>query len=1186
MKLEKIVLNGFKSFADKTEFQIGSGITAIVGPNGCGKSNVVDAVKWVLGDQSPKSLRSGQMADVIFSGSGTRKPSSMSEVSLIFSEVSHSSSAEGDDLQVTRRLYRSGESEYLINQKSCRLKDIREFFMDTGVGMKAYSIIEQGQIDQLLRANRDDRRLIFEEAAGISKFKAHKKEALRKLDRTEQNLLRLADIITEVQKQLRSVKLQAGKARNYLEHTQRLKELRVNYSLAEYDKLVHLQKDKSAALGEINSNFGQVVKEVGQLDAEVTELGQAIIEKENLINRCDNSLVSAKGRIEQQLERIDMLTARITELKGRIEQAGQEIKTLTDQMKSFEQQAGETCTLAEEIEQNLAEKNSQVTDHEQVIHEINTQCGSLEAELEDEKSGVIDSVRRTAQLHNEIESMNSYRKNLSGQKDRLTGKALEARQQLEDALAQRAAHHAKFDDIKSVIAELQDTLDAKRSEMADIDSSSAALSDELALLKENRSALGSEYNLLNDMHIRREGISDAIQSILEAHSGQSDSFIEGILADIISADIEHAPAAEGALEGLTDALIINSTTALLENERLSGELTSRVSVLCMDKIEPFKDCIDLGSHEGVLGRLVEFVTFAPKYTRLAWSLLGKVILVESIDIAMELASHLGPEYNFVTPSGQVYNGSTMLRMGPLGREEGLISRKSRIHDLEEQIASLHSQIAEKQENLSSNHRQSEHLEKVCKNLRTSIYEANTEKIDTESHIKLLDQNIDRLKNEQPLIAGEIEGIEKEISDSVQREYETKKRLDEEEAIKEERNERISQLQSRLDEQKAGRDQKVATLTELRIELGAMREQKNSLQQKLSSLQSQLQHSRIRLESHRNEMQTCEEQLQETQRNILSSQAQVSELYVEKDELEKQSRTLHEDVEEMITQRQENDTLLREKRKSQEEIEQKIHSLDLELNEIKVKHESLTQRVLEELGIEIEKAYEDYEQQDVNWDEVRTEINELKGKIERLGNVNVDAIDQQEELEERFEFLSSQVEDLNKSKIQLEQLIQKINVESREKFRTTFEEVRLNFQDLFRKLFGGGKADVILENPEDILESGIEIYAKPPGKQPRTISQLSGGEKTLTAIALQFAIFKSKPSPFCFLDEVDAALDEANNERFNLIVKEFQKNSQFVIITHSKRTMSIADLLFGVTMQTQGVSKKISVRFDETQTAVA
>lgn len=1185
MKLEKIILNGFKSFADKTEFQIGDGITAIVGPNGCGKSNVVDAVKWVLGDQSPKSLRSGQMTDVIFSGSGTRKPSSMSEVSLVFSEVSHAGS-NGDHLQVTRRLYRSGESEYLINQKTCRLKDIREFFMDTGVGMKAYSIIEQGQIDQLLRANRDDRRLIFEEAAGISKFKAHKKEALRKLERTEQNLLRLADIITEVQKQLRSIKLQAGKARNYLEYTQRLKQLRVNYSLAEYDKLIHLHKEKDGQLSEINLQFGEIVKQVGQLDAQVSELGQAIIEKENLINRCDNSLVSAKGRIEQQLERIQMLTARITELKGRIEQSGQEVRTITEQMKSFEQQSAEARIQSEEIETGLKEKNSQVTEHERLIHDINARCGSLEAELEDEKSGVIDSVRRTAQLHNEIESMNSYRKNLSGQKDRLTGKALEARQQLENALAQRAAHHAKSEDIQSVLCELQTTLDAKRAEMAEIDVSSAVLSDELAQLKEQRSALTSEYNLLNDMHLRREGISDTIQSILTTHSDREDSFIEGILADIISADIEHAPAAEGALEGLTDALIINSTPALLACEQLHGELSGRVSILCMDKLAPFTDSVDLSRHEGVLGRMVEFVSFAPKYTRLAWALLGKVILVDSVNTAMELASHMGRNYKFVTPAGEVYNGSESLRIGPLGREEGLISRKSRIHDLEEQIASLHGRIAEKQEALSGNHRQNEHLEKVCKNLRTSIYEANTEKIDTESHIKLLDQNIDRLKNEQPLIAGEIEGIEKEISDSVQREYETKKRLDEEEAIKEERNQRISQLQSRLDEQKADRDRKVSMLTELRIELGAMKEQKNSLQQKLSSIQSQLQHSRIRLESHRNEMQTCDEQVQETQRNILSSQARVSELYVEKEELEKQSRTLHEDVSDMIARRQNNDAQLREKRKTQEEIEQKIHTLDLELNEIKVKHEGLTQRVLEELGIEIEKAYEDYEQQDINWEEVRTEIHELKGKIERLGNVNVDAIGQQEELEERFEFLSSQVEDLNKSKIQLEQLIQKINAESRDKFQTTFEEVRQNFQDLFRKLFGGGKADVILENPEEILESGIEIYAKPPGKQPRTISQLSGGEKTLTAIALQFAIFKSKPSPFCFLDEVDAALDEANNERFNLIVREFQQNSQFVIITHSKRTMSIADILFGVTMQTQGVSKKISVRFDESQTAVA
>lgn len=1187
MRLDKIVLNGFKSFADKTEFNIGTGITAIVGPNGCGKSNVVDAVKWVLGDQSPKSLRSGQMADVIFSGSGTRKPSGMSEVSLIFRDVNHPG-IEHDELQVTRRLYRSGESEYLINQKSCRLKDIRELFMDTGVGMKAYSIIEQGQIDQLLRASRDDRRLIFEEAAGISKYKAHKKEALRKLERTEQNLLRLADILGEVQKQLRSVKLQAGKARNYLEYTERLKELRVNYSLAEYDTLVNQDQARRSELGRLEEGFGEIVSEVGKLDARLSELGSTIIEKENEINRCDNALVAAKSRIEQQLERIEYLRARIDELTRRKEHSGEQIHKLGIQIASFNEQIEQSNNDLEECEQRFEHKNIQVRELEQAIAEINRVCSGLHADIEDEKSGVIDSVRRTAQLHNEIESMNTYRRNLTGQKDRLSGKADETRRRLEDLLIERAQNQARFEDILGVLSELQETLQGKRDEMASVDSESAKVSEQLADLKETRSGIVGENNLLRDMENRREGLSSSIRGILERRDeNQGDlSYIEGIVADIVNADVRYAAAVEAALEGKTDALVVNSTADFLADTDLAARLSSRVQVICADMLEPFVDTRDLSAHPGVLGRMAEFVRFETRYAELAWHLLGKTILVENLSTAMDLFGLYGSRYRYVTPEGQVFDGRDTLSIGPLGHSEGLISRKSRLYELEARIASLNIQIKQFEEQLGRNHQRTEHLEKTCKNLRTSIYEANTEKIDTESRLKLLDQDIMRLKQEQPLIAGEIETIETEINESVHREHETRKRLEEEEAVKEQRNAHIHELETGLAEQTRVRDTRINELTELRIQLGQVGEQKNSLRQKITSLQSQLQHSRMSVESARSELAAAEEQLAETHRGILSGQARVSELYMEKDTHEKQSRALHDEVEEMIEQRDNCQIRLRERRARQEESEQKIHAVQLQLNEVRVKTESLLERVTEELGIDLEKAYENYQQQEIDWEEVRQEIGDLRGKIERLGNVNVDAIGQQEELEQRFEFLSKQVEDLNQSKAQLEQLIQKINLESREKFRTTFEEVRANFQDLFRKLFGGGKADVVLENPEDLLECGIEIFAKPPGKQPRTISQLSGGEKTLTAIALQFAIFKCKPSPFCFLDEVDAALDEANNERFNLIVKEFEKDSQFVIITHSKRTMSIADLLFGVTMQTQGVSKKISVKFDEAEAAVA
>jgi chromosome segregation protein len=433
-------------------------------------------------------------------------------------------------------------------------------------------------------------------------------------------------------------------------------------------------------------------------------------------------------------------------------------------------------------------------------------------------------------------------------------------------------------------------------------------------------------------------------------------------------------------------------------------------------------------------------------------------------------------------------------------------------------------------------------------------------------------------------------LEEEIQESVQKEHSSRQKLGDLEQINRERNEHIQQLQSRYEEQRQDQQSRHGELTELKVQLGQVNEQQNSIRQQIASIQSQLQHGRMGIESARTEVVGCDDQITQTERNILTAESRVSELYLEKEQSQKHSVELHHKATELHSQKGRNQEELRVQQARQSEIEEQIHQIELTLSQLQVKEEDLTVRVQEELQIDLAQAYQDFQQEDVDWDEVREEIATLRGKIDRLGNVNVDAIDQQKDLEERNEFLTDQVEDLNQSKNQLEQLITRINKESREKFEVTFEQIRDNFQQLFRKLFGGGKADIILENPEDILESGIEIVARPPGKETRTISLLSGGEKTMTAIALLFSVFKTKPSPFCVLDEVDAALDEANNERFNLIVQDFQKQSQFVIITHSKRTMSIADVLYGITMQTQGVSKKISVQFEsvdsDSETAVA
>ncbi len=1185
MRLKKIILNGFKSFADKTDFSFEAPITAIVGPNGCGKSNVVDAVKWVLGEQSVKSLRSGQMADVIFSGSSSRKPMGSAEVTLIMSNPEGSPGRlpiDSEEVSISRKIYRSGESEYRINKKTCRLKDIREMFMDTGIGTRAYSIIEQGQIDQVLSASKVDRRALFEEAAGISKYKAHKKEALRKLDRTEQNLLRLADILGEVTKRLRSVKLAAGKARNYLAYTDRLKELQVNYSLVEYDRNCTLLAQKREKLDSIQEQFASVASEVSRNDSLISRLGNEIIETEHKLNQASNSLVSVQSRIEQQLQRIEFLRSRSEELQQRKKAATDQIAGLDEQRDELRAELHEKKRELNKCDQVLESHSGTGKELEAAISELNAECVSLEAELEDEKSGIIDIVRRTAQLHNEIQSISVYRNNLASQKDRLAGRAETARAELESLLTEKAQNNARLEDIERVLGELEDNLEAKKRKRQEIEKDVTAANKRLANSKEARSALNSELGVLTDMERRYEGLTAGVKTILENQSGENArlDYVEGILANIVEADIEYANAVEAALEGKTDAVVISDTERLLADGETIEQLQGRVDFLGTDRIQPFADSTDFSQVDGVLGRAVEFVKFDGRFGPLIWQLLGKTLVIDSMATARTLAAKLGGGYAFVTLKGESLCENGVLRLGPLGKTTGLISRKSRMRQLKESIANITAEITELEGDIDNNIQTKEHLDKLCKELRTAIYEANTEKTQAKSSLAGLDKDIKRLREEQPLIAGEMDQLEGQINKSVQQEYDSQQKLQELETVNAERTDRIEELETQLSSRKAMQQAKVGELTELRVMLGQMSEQSKALTQLTAGIENQLQTNNRAGEKAREEIATCTEQHARAQSDILACEAQVSELFVAKEGCQGNNRRLQEEIQSLTAEQRRAEQMIRDKRQQKGDIEEQISRLKVELGQLEVKLEDLVERVQEELQIDLRQAYQNFTEDDTDWRQVKDEIIELRGKIERLGNVNLDAIEEQENLEERHEFLTTQLEDLNRSKAQLQQLIAKLNKQSREKFREAFEDIRAQFQQIFRKLFGGGKADILLEDAEDILDAGIEIVAKPPGKETRSISLLSGGEKSMTAMALMFAVYKSRPSPFCFLDEVDAALDEANNERFNILLKEFESDSQFIVITHSKRTMSISDVLFGVTMQTRGVSKKISVRFDD------
>ncbi|MEN6386677.1 MAG: chromosome segregation protein SMC, partial [Phycisphaerales bacterium] len=881
---------------------------------------------------------------------------------------------------------------------------------------------------------------------------------------------------------------------------------------------------------------------------------------------------------DQLHQKIDFLKKTIEEAQLRKNSQEQSIAKIEQQITDFQTQVAHDSSELETIIKNFEQKSFELETMQETIRSINLDCAQTETDLQDEKTGIIDIVRRTAQLHNEIQSINVYRNNLSGQKDRLSDRIGQTKQQLESMLGDKAQNQARLDDINRVIAELQQQLESKRNQIAEIDQQAAITNEQLAKAREHRSAIQSEVKVISDMENRREGLGNSVKKILA--QAQSKPFIKGIIADIIRANPEYAIAIEAALEGKADAVVTDDMQMVSNDHMLTQQAGGRVRFVCTENIEPFVETLDFPQVDGVLGRAVEFVNFDFQYAHLAWQLLGKTIIVENTQKAFELSSYCSKGYSFVTTTGEILNSDSTFCSGPIGKTVGLISRKSRLTQLNSELEIVSKVISELETKLAQGLRENQHLETLCKEFRTSVYEANTEKTNIVSDLNVIEQNVKRLMGEQPILTSEIQSLEKQINDTVQKEYQSKQQLQELETVNAQRNERIAVLEAQLAEKKKSAEQYADEMTELKVFLGQTQEQKKAIEQRIAGLNSQIEQNISNLESTRSSIQEAIRQIDNGLKEIESSESNISELLTQKEVTHNQSMQLHQEVEEMLQNRSDTEEILKQDRLQQAELEQQINNLKMALAQLQVRSSELTTRVTEELGMDLAKEYETYNATgETNWDAVRDEIADLRTKIERLGNVNVDAIEQMDELEKRNEFLTTQIEDLNNSKTQLTQLIAKLNKDSIDKFAATFEQIRTNFQDVFRKLFGGGKADIMLETPEDILESGIEIIARPPGKEPRSISLLSGGEKTMTAIALLFAVFQSKPSPFCFLDEVDAALDEANNERFNLIVQEFKKYSQFVVITHAKRTMSIADLLYGITMQQKGISKRISVTFD-------
>jgi chromosome segregation protein len=1229
MRLKKLILQGFKSFADRTEFAFDCPITGIVGPNGCGKSNVVDAFKWVLGEQSAKSLRGDAMMDVIFNGSSGRKPAGLSEVTLVFENPRREDGTrllnlDVDEVAVGRRLFRDGTSEYQVNNQGSRLKDIKELFLDTGVGVDAYSVIEQGRVAALLEANPAERRLIFEEAAGISKYKVKKKEAQRKLEKVDQNLLRVNDIVEEVEKRLRSVKIQAGRARTFQEYNTRLSELRLTYSIHDYHTQYQQAKELNGKLDDARFRLDDVAQDLARKQNELAEKKQQFEDLTGRKQRLEHELVQARANMQSAQQRQ-------TFAKEQLEQIGEQLAACDRDRAETEAKLAEVSqTLAVESEtfakltKELDAQRRHIDQRQESFRTGQLELNELTKQIEQDKSAILELMRRLAQTNSRLGAIDIERKNIAQQQQRLSERRRVVTEEMESLASSRAELLQRLDEVAANIVQQQAELESKRTNAAMLGKQIQQVGENLGAAKEHRSGLISRQKLLKDLESRREGVSEGVKSVLRQRE-EKFPFIRGLVADVLRVDVEHAHAIEAALDGRDQWLVASDPDASVAARETYEDLEGRVNVLRINHTRgtgfqpvnfPYQhglathatDRYDWNQHPQGIRFAVDLVKYESADEPVALHLLGRTIIVDMLADAVALQQAGPAGWRYVTKAGEVIEADGTLRAGPLTAAMGLLSRRSELEAITLQIADVDHRIEMLSAELSLGNESAKALEEQIGDLRNTIYQSNTSKVELSSQIAQVDDRQLALQREQPVLDRELQVLLDQVGRLKIEQDDLAEQRQKLEAEQVDRQQRVTDLTAR--HAQIAEDLKLwgEQLTAARVLLGQVQEKQLASEQNVqrqTAAKAELEQQIARIiksaESVASRRGGVERELQEAERQESLLVQQQQELIAKVE----QSAGLLQQASDVVKQLELNVNSLRGEH---QEIEHAVHNLEMKANELRVRLESLVQRTQEELQLDLPAKYAEHEAAggyvpgDMDWDAVGNEIKELRDKIQRLGNVNLDAIGEMDELEQRSTFLANQVQDLTTSKQQLEQLIAEINTESSLRFEQTFTAVREHFQGMFRKLFGGGKADVFLETEVeekqkvetedgktayqtvlrkvDPLEAGIEVIAKPPGKQPVSISQLSGGEKAMTCIALLMSIFKSKPSPFCILDEVDAPLDEANNQRFGLIVQEFLEMSQFIIITHHKRTMQICDVLYGVTMQEQGVSKRVAVKFDQ------
>ena len=1197
MRLASITIAGFKSFADPVRFTFEAPLIGIVGPNGCGKSNIVDALKWVLGERSAKSLRGEAMSDVIFSGSAARTPLGAASVTLTFEnpvveDGTRALSCDTPQVDVARRLYRDGRSEYLVNGRRCRLKDVLELFMDTGIGTHAYSIIEQGRVADMLQANPQERRAILEEAAGIARFKTRRLEATRRLDRTDINLVRVREQLAGTERRLRIVRSQAAKARRFKELDERCRGQRTTLALDRFHLLHEQLTGLTSRLEDLESQRQQLVEGVADLEAsrQAAEVASHALSAEH--RDIERRTARRHAEVEQVRQRAALATRQIDHAGHQLEEDESRLRDLEARHAALEGQledSGEMIAAAAEL---LAEL-------ERLVEEITACHGtSEEAVLEVEEADRVaseqlqEATERLGRARGRLESIDARARVVAEQQERLASRQGEldtqrdrCREALREVAARREAARRTVEE-REAQRHAHDVASAARGQDA------KALTGTLDETRHERAGLTSRLHLLDEMHQAREGLAEPVRQVLdEPHRFPA---VRGMLGDAIETSRADASLVEAALGQHLELLLVDSTSAIESMaEVFRGSPGQLEMALAGSDDEPMAPS-PVGVHEAVpLLSLVRVGTHAQAAAR---RLLGRTLVMRDLPTALAAARSDLAGWRIVTRDGEVVEPDGRIRVGRRAGTEtgGWLARRTERIELTSQVATLDDRIETMEIELADLLAESQELRQRHRESDTSLREARYAVVDARHHAQRLENDLARIARDHEALAAESREIQRRL-EALGAEHDTSEhRVTELAGTVETARASAATAGDALAEVRARLATAQERLTSARIELGQVGEKHEASRRERRHVVAAVEESRLQQDLLRDQCRRGRSQIEQLEAVIADGDAATAEASADLEAIEARHESLQHEMAAADVESTRTAERLEAARGKATTLDRDFHALEMSRREAEIKREAVEDRAESELGIDVARLHEERSQgraqeavEPIDHAATREEIEALVEEIRSLGNVNLDAIDEEQDLQARNEDLEKQVDDIDAARRQLEDLIGELDGASRSRFETTFNGIREHFagpSGMFRQLFGGGSADLLLVPDEDgnidMLASGIEIRAKPPGKEPRVISQLSGGEKAMTAVALLLAIFQTRPSPFCFLDEVDAALDEANLDRFTRVLDQFLDRSHFIIITHQKRTMLACDQLYGVTMQERGISKRVAVSVDE------